>query len=251
MLSAVVITYNAEIDIANCLQSLTFADEIIVLDSFSTDRTLEIARQFTDKVSSREFTGFSNQWNAAIDLAQHEWILMVGADEVLTDGLISEIQYAVEKGACDGYRMPRLTYFLNRPIRGCGWYPDYQLRLARKSKFRIPHRLVHETMEIDGKCGTLKNDIIHFSYRSLGEYVRKMSLYARSAAEQKQLEGRKFHITDLLFTPGLTFLKMYILKQGFRDGLHGFILCALTQCSVFLRYAMLWEMTMRSKESKE
>ena len=251
MLSAVVITYNAEIDIANCLRSLMFADEIIVVDSFSTDKTVEIVRQFTDNISFREFKGFSDQWNAAIDLAQHEWILMIGADEVVTDGLKTEIKCAVADGECDGYQMPRLTYFLNRAIRGCGWYPDYQLRLARKSKFRIPYRLVHETMEIDGKCGTFKNNIIHYSYRSLSDYTRKMVLYARSAAEQKQLEGRKFRINDLLFVPGLTFLKMYILKQGFRDGLHGYILSALTECSVFLRYAILWEMTMQSKESKE
>lgn len=250
MLSAVVITYNVESDIANCLRSLTFADEIIVVDSFSTDKTVEIARQFTDKISFREFTGFSDQWNAAIDLAQHEWILMIGADEVVTDGLINEIKSAMENGKCDGYRMPRLTYFLDKPIRNCGWYPDYQLRLARKSKYRIPYRLVHETMEIDGKCGTLKNDLLHFSYHSLGDYMKKMTLYARSAAEQRQLEDRKFRLRDLLFAPGLTFLKLYVLKQGYRDGLHGFVLCALSECSVFLRYSMLWEMTMQSK-SKE
>lgn len=242
--SAVVITLNEECNIERCLESLRFADEIVVVDSCSTDRTVELARRYTDRVSTREFTGFSDQWNAAIDETREEWVLIVGADEVVSDKLAVEIEEAMA-GDCDGYRMPRRTWFLDRPIRYCGWYPDYQLRLARKSRARMPDRLVHETLEVDGRIGTLKHDLVHFSYPTLDDYTRKMVHYSRAAAEQKLRDGRRFRITDILFTPWLTFLRVYVAQLGFRDGLHGLMLSVLAGCSTALRYAMLWEMSRR------
>lgn len=242
-ISAVIITFNEEAHIRQCLDSLSFADEIVVLDSYSTDNTTEIVREYTDNLHFRKFEGFSDQRNAAIDLTKEEWILLVDADEVITDGLAADLQNAVKQGTHNAYRMPRLTYFLGRPIRHCGWYPDYQLRLALKSKAKIPYRLVHESMEVDGSCGVLKNDILHYSYDNLTQYIQKMVLYAHSAAEQKVLEKRKLKLSDLLLVPGLTFLKTYIARKGFLDGLHGFVLSNLSACSVFIRYAMLWEMT--------
>ena len=142
-LSAVVITYNEEAELERCLASLSFADEIVVLDSFSTDRTVEIAGQFTNNVSCRQFMGFSDQWNAAIAIAAHEWILQVAADEVVGDALAEEIVDAISSGKYDAYRMPRSTFFLGKRMRHCGWYPDYQLRLVKKTIARIPDRLVH------------------------------------------------------------------------------------------------------------
>ena len=250
-LSAVVITWNEEANIEQCLRSLSFADEIVVLDSFSTDRTVEIARKFTDKVSSREFTGFSDQKNAAIAMASQDWVLIVDADEVVPPELAVEIVDAITGGKYDAYRMPRSTYFLGRKMRHCGWYPDYQLRLARRSIAHIPDRLVHETMEVDCECGTLRGDLIHYSYRTMADYTRKMAAYSRAAAEQKFIEGRRFGVCDLLFNPGLTFFKMYVAKQGFRDGPHGLVLSVLTACSSALRYAFLWEMTKRAADNKE
>ena len=240
-LSAVVITLNEEPNIERCLGSLGFADEIVVLDSFSTDRTVEIAGRFTDKVSQREFSGYSDQKNAAMEIASNEWVLIVDADEVVTAELAAEVRKAVESDKYVAYRMPRLTHFLGKPIRHCGWYPDYVTRLMRKSKARFADRLVHETPTVDGPIGALSSDLIHYSYRDLDDLGRKMIAYSRAAARQKLLDGERFSLGALVFAPGLTFLKKYIIKQGYRDGLRGFIVCALSQFGVFLRYAMLWE----------
>lgn len=250
-LSAVVITLNEEPNIERCLASLAFADEIVVLDSFSSDRTVEIARQFTDKITQREFTGYSDQKNAAMELASNDWVLIVDADEVVTADLAAEIREAAETDKFSAYRMPRLTQFLGKPIRHCGWYPDYVVRLMRKSKARFPDRLVHETPDIDGPVGTLSNDLMHYSYRDLDDLMRKMVAYSRAAARQKLLDGERFGLGALVFAPGLTFLKKYIVKQGYRDGLRGFVICALSQLGVFLRYAMLWEMSISKERNND
>jgi glycosyltransferase involved in cell wall biosynthesis len=246
-ISAVVITLNEEANIERCLASLAFADEIVVLDSFSADRTVEIARRFTDTISQREFAGYSDQKNAAMELASNDWVLVVDADEVVSDQLAAEIRKAVESDRYVAYRMPRLSYFCGKPIRHCGWYPDYVTKLMRRSKSRYPDRLVHETPEIDGPVGTMKSDLLHYTYRDLDELCRKMIAHSRAAARQKIQDGERFRLSKLVFAPGLAFLKKYVVKQGFRDGLRGFVICAMTQVGVFLRYAMLWEMSVRKE----
>ncbi len=243
-LSVVMITYNEEANIERCLRSLSFADEIVVLDSFSTDRTVEIARLFTDKVGTQKFEGFSYQRTAALEMATQDWVLIVDADEVVTPDLAKEIQKAVESSDYDAYRMPRLSYFLGRPMLHCGWYPDYQLRLARKSKAYFPPRLVHETMEVKGRIGTLKHHLLHYTYPTAEECIRKTVLYARASARQRFEEGRRFRLLDLVFHPLLSFLRVYLWRQGFRDGLHGFMLSLITACSSVLRHLVLWEMTL-------
>ncbi|MCE5198712.1 MAG: glycosyltransferase family 2 protein [Armatimonadota bacterium] len=250
-ISAVLITYNEEANIDQCLKSLNFVDEIVVLDSFSSDRTIEIARQYTDKIRMREFTGFSDQKNASVALATEEWVLVIDADEVVTDELAAEIKRAVETGEFDYYSIPRLSYFLGRPIKHCGWYPDNVVRLVRRSKLRFPDRLVHESVIVDGKCGMLHSDLIHYSYRSMEDFTRKMINYSRAAAQQKMSEGAGVSASDLFLRPWLIFLKKYILKQGFRDGMHGLVLCVLTACSSALRYAMLWDMIARKAVTEE
>ena len=250
-LSAVVITLNEEPNIERCLASLGFADEIVVLDSLSTDRTVEIAGRFTDRISRREFTGYSDQKNAAMEMAANDWVLIVDADEVVLPELAAEVRKAVESDEFVAYRMPRLTHFLGKPIRHCGWYPDYVTRLMRKSKARFSDRLVHETPTVDGPVGTLSSDLIHYSYRDLDDLMRKMIAYSRAAARQKLRDGERFSLGALIFAPGLTFLKKYIIQQGYWDGLRGFIICALSQCGVFLRYAMLWEMSIRKEREHD
>ena len=246
-ISGVVITYNEESNIERCLTSLAFADEIVVLDSFSTDRTVDLARRFTDKVSQREFAGYSDQKNAAMELASNDWALVVDADEVVTEKLANEVRKAVESDRFDAYRMPRLTYFLGKPIRHCGWYPDHVIKLVRRSKARYPDRLVHETPDVNGPVGTLSSDLLHYTCPDLDGFCRKIMAYSRAAARQKIAEGKRFRLRKLIFAPGLTFLKKYIVQQGYRDGLRGFIICCITQTGVFLRYAMLWEMSVRKE----
>jgi glycosyltransferase involved in cell wall biosynthesis len=250
-ISALALTYNEQVRIERCLDALAFADEIVVVDSFSDDNTLEIARRYTDKVFQKEFIGFSSQWNAAIEHASEDWILIVGADEVISKSLASEIIKAAESGKYEAYRMPRSTFFIGRRIRHCGWYPDYQLRLVRREKANIPHRLVHETLDFSGPVGILRHPIVHYSYDTMADYCRKMVLYARAAAQQKYNDGRRFHLADLLFNPLHSFFKMYIVQQGFRDGLHGLVLSGLTACSSLLRYAYLWEMCLRVPSNED
>ncbi len=244
-LSAVVITCNEESNIARCLESLSFADEIVVLDSFSTDRTVEIARRYTDNVSSREFAGFSDQKNAALALARQDWVLVIDADEVVSPELADEIRAAVASREFDAYQMPRSTEFIGRRLRFCGWSPDYQLRLALRSKARFPFRLVHERMEVDGCIGTLNGCIIHYSYPDIETCARKMSLYGCASARQKMLEGRRFRWIDLVVSPPLAFLRMYIVKQGFRDGAHGFINSIMSACAAVYKQVALWDLSRR------
>ncbi len=242
-LSALVITLNEEVNIRECLEGLKFADEMIVVDCFSSDATVAIARECGARVEQREFKGYSDQRNYIIGLAAHEWILIVDADERVTPELGAEIRKVLEQPSYDAYRIPRLTEFLGKPMRRCGWYPDYQLRLARKSEVRMPDRLVHETLVTDVPVGTLNSDLLHFSYRTMEDYSRKMVAYARAAAKQKATEGRKFSWADIALNPGLTFLKMYIVKGGCLEGIRGLTLSALTAASSALRYAYLWEYT--------
>ncbi len=249
-LSAVVMTFNEESNIERCLSSLDFADEIIVLDSFSTDRTVEIAKRFTDKVSQREFTTPSEQRAASVELSANEWVLVVDADEVVTSELAGQIRTAVESGKYDAYRVPRINYFLGKRIRHCGWYPDYVTRLMRKSKTTFPYRVLHEAPEIDGRIGTLTGHFIHYSYTNFNQLVAKTVTYARGAAKQKIIEGRRFQLSKLVFAPGLIFIKKYIIKQGFRDGIRGFLIATMQQIGTFLRYAMLWDMTRNKGEDK-
>ncbi len=247
-ISALVLTYNEQNRIERCLDSLAFADEIIIVDSYSTDRTLEIAGRYTSNIVQRELTSFSDQRNAAIDLAAQDWILFIDADEVVSKELAAEIIKSVDRNDFEGFRMPRSTFFLGKRMRHCGWYPDYQLRLMRREKARIPNRIVHESLLCEGPVGTLKNPIIHYSYDSMADYSRKMVLYAKAAAEQKYNEGRSFHIIDILLNPGHSFCKMYIAKRGFMDGMHGLVLSSLTACSSILRYAYLWDLCRSKKE---
>lgn len=249
-ISAVVITYNEEANIERCLRSLSFADEIVVLDSYSTDATLEIARGFTTNVACRKFTGDSDQRNAAVELAHQEWVFILDPDEVVTEELASEIKAGVADAKYDAYRMPRSSYFLGRIMRHCSWYPDLQLRLMKKSALRIPHRLLHASLEVDCERGTLKHDLIHHSYATMEDFCRKMVAYARAGAQQKFSEGRRFHVVDLL-NPGFTVFKMYVIKQGFRDGLHGLVLSVLAGCSSALRYAILWDLGLHEAHGKE
>ncbi len=240
--SALVITWNEEKNIQRCLESLRFADEIVVVDSYSTDRTVEIAKCFTEKVFQREFTGFSDQRNAALQYAANDWVLIVDADEVVTPELASEIRQAVERCEYDGYRVPRLTVFIDRQMWHCGWYPAYSIRLARKDKIYLPHRLVHESILVKGNVGTLNAHLLHYSYRNLKDYARKMALYAATGAKQMKIDGKRFRIFDLLSRPSFAFFRMFFWRLGFLEGVHGLVLSILTAYSTALRYAMLWEL---------
>jgi len=242
MLSVTLITLNEEKNLRRCLESVAFADEIIVLDSGSEDQTPAIAREFTDKVYLEPWQGFARQKNLAQDKAQGPWILNIDADEQVTPELKDEILLVLQNGSpYAGFRIPRKNFFCGQWIRHGGWYPNYQLRLYRKELGRFAQREVHEQVIVNGKVGTLKASLKHFTYDSVSDYLKRMDRYSDLSAEQYWLEGKKISWVEILFRSFFTFFKMWVLQRGFLDGVNGLALAKLYSQYTFVKYAKLKE----------
>ena len=242
-LSVTIITYNEAQRIRPCLESIKWADEIIVIDSLSTDDTVKICLEYTSHVICHPWLGYGPQKNFALSKVQNEWVLSIDADERVSTELRKEIETVLsQKVRCAGYFMPRKSFFLGKWVRYGGWYPDYNLRLFRKTEGRFKDRMVHECLEIQGNAGYFKGPLEHDTYRSLEEYLERMQRYSTLEAQEMKKEGRAASGFDLIFRPPFTFLKMYILQQGFREGWRGFILAGLYSMYTFSKYAKLWEM---------
>src|SRR5881296_2711692 len=242
-LSVYVIAYNDEPNMRACLESVTWADELIVVDSHSTDATEKISREFTDKVFQHEFKGFGQLRNEAVAHATHDWVFSLDTDERATPEIRDEIRQTLERGPeADAYFVPRRNYFLGRWIRHCGWYPDYrQPQFFNKHQLRYRDDLVHESFDVMGRADYLRGHVLQYPFRDLSEYLRKMSRYSTLMAEQMHQRGQKFHAHQLVTHPVFTFIKMYGLRQGFRDGMPGLILSLLYAYYTFVKYAKLWE----------
>lgn len=242
-LTATVITLNEAANIDACLASVAFADEILVVDSGSTDGTLDLARTRGARVISQAWPGYSAQKNFAATAAAHDWILSVDADERVTPQLAAEIQrlLASEPGAA-GYRCPRVAWHLGQWIRVTDWYPDYQLRLYDRRRARWASRRVHESVTADGPVGLLTEDLQHYSYRDISHHVTTMNRYTTLAAEEMHAAGRRAGLFDLMLHPPAAFLRNYILRRGFTAGTAGFVISAMNASYVFLKFAKLWEL---------
>lgn len=243
-LSVLTIAFNEEHNITHSLESVRWADEIIVVDSGSTDRTVELAKQYTDKVFTVSWQGFGATKNFALQHATADWVLWLDADERVTEELAKEIQQVIRAGNRQfaAYNVARRAFFLGRWIRHCGWYPSRVTRLFRRGKGRFSEMHVHERLLIDGPVGTLRHDIVHYTDPDLYHYFSKFNRYTSLAAKDLLAAGKSFRLFDLLFRPPFLFLKMYILRLGFLDGIQGFILCAVSSAYVFTKYAKLWEL---------
>ncbi|MDI6782173.1 MAG: glycosyltransferase family 2 protein [bacterium] len=239
--SVIIITHNEEKNILACLESVKWADEIVVVDAFSLDNTKKLAEGFGAKVFQREWPGYGRQKNYALSKASMDWILSLDADERITPELAEEIQEMIQNPAIDGYQICRKAYFLGKWIRHSGWYPDYCLRLFRKGKAVFAEKPVHEYVELDGRMGRLKGAMLHYTDNDLNHYLAKLQSYTTLAADELVARGKKASIVDLITRPMFIFLKMYILKKGFLDGMHGFILAILSSFYVFVKYAKVWE----------
>lgn len=241
--SATIITCNEEKNIGACLESIAWADEIIVVDSLSTDRTVDICRGYTQKVIQRPWPGHVQQKQFALEQATGDWILSLDADERLAPGAREEILQAVAAAAPDtcGFLFPRHSFYLGRWINHGGWYPDYKLRLIRKGSGRWGGIDPHDKLEVAGKSVTLKSEILHFVYRNLSHQLATVDSFSGIAAQQWREQGRAFRLLPLLIRPPLKFFECYLWKQGFRDGLPGFIIAVASSFYVFLKYAKLWE----------
>jgi glycosyltransferase involved in cell wall biosynthesis len=243
-LSVITITLNEERNIADCLRSVTWADEIIVVDSGSTDRTVELARQFTPRVYGVEWKGYGATRNHALELATGEWILWLDADERVPDRLADEIRRitGIEDHTVSGYSVARRAYFLGRWIRHCGWYPSRVTRLFRRTRGKFNERRVHESIMVDGRIERLNNDLLHYTDPSLYHYFTKFNRYTSLAAEDMKSSGITFSLSDILLRPPYVFLKMYVLRLGFLDGMHGLLLSLVSSAYVFVKYTKLWEL---------
>lgn len=241
-ISLVVVTLNEEANIVRCLESVRFADEIIVVDSHSVDRTLELARRFTSKVYETDFKGYGRLKREAVERATGDWVLSIDADETVSPELANEIVKVVNgRGDCSAYLMPRKSYFLGRWIAHGGWYPDYVLRLFRKGAGGFTDSLVHEHVSVKGKVGKLKHLLVHYSDPDLKHYLWKLDRFTSLSAQSLYDRGRRTGLVDLVFRPPFMFLKMYLVKRGFLDGIQGLILSLLSSVHVLIKYVKLWE----------
>ncbi|MCB1159929.1 MAG: glycosyltransferase family 2 protein [Leptospiraceae bacterium] len=243
-LSVAIITYNEEKNIRDCIRSCEeLADEIVVLDSFSTDKTEEIVRSFPKvRFSTREFTGHIEQKNRAIELCTGDWVLSLDADERVSPELKESITAVLEKKEdYNGYRIARLTYHLGRYIRHSGWYPQMRYRLFKKGLGRWKGENPHDFLEIEGKGGKLKGDIIHFSFKDLSHQVDTINKFSSIVSYTRHKKGQKFSVFMSLLKPISKFLEIYIYKLGFLDGYPGFVIAVSSAFSTFLKYAKIYE----------
>lgn len=247
-LTVIIPTYDEEESLPDCLASVRFADEILVVDSFSTDRTLEIARQHGARIVQREYGYSAQQKNWAIPQASHEWVLLVDADERVTPPLRDEILRLLEQGpAADGYWIRRSNFFLGKRIRFCGWGTDRVIRLFRRDVARYQDRQVHAEIDLPEPLPALASPLEHHTFRSFRQYWRKLDLYSEWGARQMYLEGRRAGGLQILLRPIGRFIRMYVLRLGFLEGAHGVALSLLGAFTVYLKYARLWEARLQDR----
>jgi len=240
-ITAIIPTFNEEINIEAAIQSVSFADQIIIIDSFSTDRTMEIARKQPVEILQRKFDDFSSQKNYAIDYAKYDWVFVLDADERVTNPLKEEILRILEKPTrYVGFHIYRNFYFLDKKVNYGGWQSDKVIRLFRKKYCRYNGALVHERIKYKGEIGYLKNEIDHFSYRGFNHYVSKLNQYAELQAKSLLQNNKKVTIAHLIVKPIFRFFVHYIVRWGFMDGYKGYILATIHGNSVRKRYIKYW-----------
>ena len=250
-ISACVIAFNEERKIKRCLQSLTWCDEIIVLDSFSTDRTVEICKEFTPRVYQHEWLGYVGQRNLVREMSTHPWILFLDSDEEVCPALRDEILAHFERGTGQylGYEFPRQVYYLGRWICHGEWFPDVKLRLFKKDHGRTEGQEPHDKVVVNGPVKRLRNPIWHYTYDDIRDHLDTLNRFSTITAQQRFVQGTGFRWIDLLFRPPFRFLRGYFLKAGLLDGTHGFIIALLSAFGAFMKYAKLWELSLRQKRN--
>lgn len=241
-LSVVVITFNEERNLARCLDSVKkIADEIIIVDSSSTDKTIAIAQSYSAKITQHPFTGYAAQKNFATQLAANDWILSLDADETLTPELEKSIQQFKNGPVHDVYEMSRLTNYCGKWIRHCGWYPDRQTRLYNRTKGAWVAQKVHEYWKLSGSenKGLLSGDLLHYSFATIGEHLRKIEKYSELAAVDAVEKGKTASLLKVMLSPKWHFISEYFFRLGFMDGFYGYIICKLSAHASFIKYSRI------------
>jgi len=251
-LSVCIITYNEEENLPRCLASVPFADEIVVVDSYSTDRTVEIATHAGCRVIMQEFLGFVAQKNIAVRAASHPWVLCLDADEWLMPGAEDVIRQALATMQADvaGYKLKRHTFYLGDWVNHCGWWPQYKLRLYDRTRGEWCGGEVHEGVRVKGRVARLDVEIGHHSYRDIAHHLGKVNGYTTAMASSRQAQGASpVGFFTLVGRPSWRFFRMFVLRSGWREGMRGLIIASIGAFYVFIEYAKLWELQ-HCKESK-
>lgn len=256
-ITATIIAHNEAANIRAACESVAWADEILVVDSESTDATREIAEEGGARVIERAWPGFAAQKQFAADTATHDWIFSLDADERVSPKLrasIADLSSAPATQLADGYRIARRSFYMNRWIRGGGWYPDYQLRLYRRARGRWAGQHIHESVKLDeaARVSTLRGDILHYSVRDAAHHHRMIGeRYAPLGARQMYEQGRRTSPFQIALAGPSIFFRSYILKGGFRDGLAGLCIARFASHHAFLKHLMLWEMQQRRSNERK
>jgi len=237
-ISATIVTLNEERNIARAIESLTCVDEVLVVDSGSTDKTREIAERLGARVVEEPWRGYTGQKNYAAGCAAYDWIFSIDADESVTPDLSAEILAVKNDGPrFEGYSFPRLAFYLGRWIRHSDWYPDRKLRLYDRRKAEFAGDFVHESVRVNGSTGELRGDLLHFTCSSLSEHLRTLDRYTTLAAKEVAARSKPVPLPKLAFDPAWTFIRTYILQRGFLDGPQGLAIAWMATLYTFLKYA--------------
>jgi glycosyltransferase involved in cell wall biosynthesis len=247
-ISVILIVKNEEFFLEDALKSVTWADEIIVVDSESTDATTKIAGNYTKSIFVRKWDGYVSQKKYALELASNEWVLSIDADERVSNNLRIELNEIDFKNV-DGYQIPRDNYILNRHIKSCGWDNDYQLRLFKKSKVSITERLVHEGFEVAGRIEKLKSPLVHLTYASIERIVNKINIYSSLEAREKIRNKKPVKIHTIILHALSAFFKDFISLKGYRDGIYGFVIALFSGITTCFVYVKIWELQSSSKKT--
>jgi len=246
-LSVTIICGNEENNIEECIKSILWADEIILVDSYSKDKTIVIASKFEVKIFQNKWESFASQRQFALSKCTNEWVFSIDADERCSPLLADEIKEKINFGTNNfaGYRMPRKSFFLNKWVKHGGWYPDYQLRLFKKQA-TVSERLVHEKYEVEGELGIMKNDLLHYTVSSISEYMQKVNQYSTLQSIEKS-KNRKINFLNMLFRPTLAFIQGYIFKGGFLDGITGLMVVNFHIITNMLTFMKIWQIQNKKK----
>ncbi len=251
-ISACLMTFNEERNIERALKSLQWCDEIVVLDSFSTDRTVELARAFTDRIYQHKWEGFIAQRNRVREMATHDWVLFLDADEEVTIELKVEIERELERnrGRHVGYRFPRMVFYLGKWIRHGEWYPDRTLRLFEKTRGHSVGVEPHDRVEVDGPVKNLRTPLLHYTHDNVWDHLVNINDFSSISAKAKFDSGIRFRFRDLFWRPHWRFFRGYFIKCGFRDGWAGYMIALMSMFEATVKYAKLWELELEAKSKK-
>ena len=240
-ISVTIITKNEQKNIERCLKSVRWANEIIVVDNHSTDKTREICRKYDCKIVETDWQGFGPTKRLAVDAASNDWIFSIDSDEQVSEQLKDRILNILKNPSLNGYRIKRISYYLGRQIRYCGWDRDYKLRLFNRKFGNFNEKLVHESVSIDGEVGRIAEPMFHYTYPTIQSHIEKMDRYTELGVEQLIKKGKSSSILMAILRGIAKFIKMYLLQRGFLDGKIGFVLCYNSAFGVYLKYLKLWE----------